>query len=139
MSEDLFFFCSSPNFGLNLGLNSSEDHFFACRLIWGARHRSSYPLEKFLFEALVIYIYWYWFFVSEPIGCPRPLHLDAEKAVRSKHRLMLYITLFYCFPFAGVTFTAFLHLGVEILGEHLAALNVLHCNHEYGIVEWLMD
>ena len=28
LSEDLFVFCSSPNFGRKIGLNLSEDHFF---------------------------------------------------------------------------------------------------------------
>ena len=51
LSEDLFFGVS-PDFGQNLGPNLSEDHFFARRLILGAWHRSSYPLEKFLSEAL---------------------------------------------------------------------------------------
>ena len=53
-SEDLFF-CSSPNFGQKMGLNFSKDLFFL--VIFGrdlgARHRPSYPLEKFLSEALV--------------------------------------------------------------------------------------
>ena len=41
----------------------------------------------------------------------RPLHLDAEYQL-------------------GLEVTAFLHLGVEVFGEHLEALNVLHRNHE---------
>ena len=52
-SEDLFFYYS-PNFG-QIGQNLNKDIyfvFFAPRLILGARHRSSYPLEKFLSEAL---------------------------------------------------------------------------------------
>ena len=36
-----------------MGPNLSEDLFFAPRLILGARHQSSYSLEKFLSEALV--------------------------------------------------------------------------------------
>ena len=30
----------------------------------------------------------------------------------------------------GLEVTAFSAFGVEVLGEHLEALNVLHCNHE---------
>ena len=36
-----------------MGPNLSEDLFFAPRLILGAQHQSSYPLKKFLSEALV--------------------------------------------------------------------------------------
>ena len=72
-SEDLFF-CSSPNFGQKMGLNFSEDLFFWSSHYFGqnsglnfseylfflvifgrhlgTRHRPSYPLEKFLSEAL---------------------------------------------------------------------------------------
>ena len=52
------FFCSSPNFGQKLGPNLSEDlfliYFFVLHLILGARHRSSYHLENFLSEALLV-------------------------------------------------------------------------------------
>ena len=63
-----FFFWFSPNFGQKMGLNLSEDLFFGFHLIlgkkwvlislktfflaFGGRHRPSYPLEKFLSEAL---------------------------------------------------------------------------------------
>ena len=52
LSEDLF--CSSPNFWEKMGPILCEDLFFALHLILGARHQSSYPLEKFLSEALPI-------------------------------------------------------------------------------------
>ena len=55
LSEDLFY-CSSPNFGPKMGPNLSEDLFLiyllVLHLILGTRHRSSYPLKKFLSEAL---------------------------------------------------------------------------------------
>ena len=51
-----FFFCSSPNFGQKMGPYLREILFliylFVLHLILGARHRSSYHLEKFLSEAL---------------------------------------------------------------------------------------
>ena len=52
LSEDLFFFALHLILGKKLEPNLSEDLFFARRLILGARHRSSYPLEKSLSEAL---------------------------------------------------------------------------------------
>ena len=55
LSKDLFF-CSSPNFGQKMGPNLRQDLFliylFVLHLILGAQHRSLYPLEKFLSEAL---------------------------------------------------------------------------------------
>ena len=72
LSEDLFFFlfCPSPNFGQKIGLNFRENFFLLItyfwaknqnkklcanlvpKEIWGPRYRPSYPMQKFLSEAL---------------------------------------------------------------------------------------
>ena len=49
LSEDLFYFCSSPNFGQKLGPNLSEDLFFCSSQNFGQKMGSKFEWRPFLF------------------------------------------------------------------------------------------